>query len=88
MNIEARINNIKNAYSDKLIAKARSEERIKTLEEQREQIVNQCANIGVDPDKLDTDIWDLEEKIAADIAKVEEILGITESSASSVDTPF
>lgn len=88
MNIEARINNIKNAYSEKLIAKARSEERIKTLEEQRGQIVNQCANIGVDPAKLDEDIKALEEKIIADTAKVEEILGITESSASSVDTPF
>lgn len=78
-NFEQRIENIKTKHSNGIIEKAKAEERIKTLKEQREAIIAQCNALGVNPESLAAEIENEKQKINKLVVQAERALGITES---------
>lgn len=85
MSLESRIKEIKDRNSKAIIEKAKAEERLKNLQEQKAQIEKQCETLGVDPLQLDNKIAEQAQKIEALTKKAEELLGIKEDSD---DNPF
>lgn len=87
MNFEQRIKQIKELHSKAIIERAKAEERIKGLEEQKEKVIANCNELGVDPESLETEIKNQESKIEELLRKAEATLGLSNIQASD-SAPF
>lgn len=86
MSLEARIKKIKETNSNAIIEKAKAEERLKHLHEQKEALEKEAAAMNVDPMKLNKEIETEVKEIESLTKKAEEILGI--ATDESTDEPF
>ncbi len=54
--------------------KARAEATLESLEKQREELLTEIGNQGIEPDQLESEIQRLEKEIAGGLARAEELL--------------
>lgn len=80
---EQRIRAIKVKHKNGEIEKAKAEERIKSLEEQKSKIIEHCVSLGVEPTALSIAINSGNEKLEGMVSEAEEALGITDESEES-----
>lgn len=73
-NYTERINAAKAALDKAKTDRARAEATKESLEKQRDSIINEVKAMGVDPDKLDDTIAELNRCIEADLARLEELI--------------
>lgn len=74
-----RLNNLKAQIEQGKNEKARAEANKETYEKQKQEILNQLAEMQVSPENLDAEIARLETEIQQGLAKAGELLGIQQS---------
>lgn len=72
--ILTRLNNLKAQIEQGKNEKARAEANKETYEKQKQEIINQLAELKVAPDNLDAEIARLEGEIQQGLAKAEQLL--------------
>lgn len=69
-----KLNGLKAQVQKAQTDKAKAEATIENLSKQRETVVGELSQLGVTPENLDPEIARLEEEIAANLARAEELL--------------
>lgn len=90
MSFNGEIKQLKEAHSAMVIEKAKSEERLASLHEQRDKIFAQCKEIGIAPDQLASEKERLEKEINEILEKARELMGLEKDSSDKEDfnAPF
>ena len=78
-----RLNNLKAQIEQGKNEKARAEANKETYEKQKQEIINQLAELKVAPDNLDTEIARLEGEIQQGLAKAEQLLNSPQPAQQS-----
>ena len=73
-NVITRLNNLKAQIDQGKNEKARAEANKETYEKQKQEIINQLAEVGVAPENLDAEISRLDSEIQQGLAKAEQLL--------------
>ena len=87
MTIEEQVKQIKDAFNQGVINKAEAEGRKKSFLEQKEKIIEQCKNIGVNPEELGAKKQEKLQEIESKLSAARKSLNIEEVAADD-DTPF
>lgn len=74
MDYTNRLEALKDSLDKAKLNKVKYEERLNILLNDRENILKEIKALGIEPENLEAEIKNLENKIAADIAKAEELL--------------
>lgn len=74
VDVTARLNNLKGQIERGKTEKARAEANIESYGRQREEIVAQLAELGVTPEGLEAELARLDQEIAENLARAEELL--------------
>lgn len=82
--ILTRLNSLKAQIDQGKNEKARAEANKETYEKQKQEILNQLAEMQVSPENLDAEIARLETEIQQSLAKAEELLGATQPAQQPV----
>ena len=82
--ILTRLNSLKAQIEQGKNEKARAEANKETYEKQKQEIINQLAELKVAPENLDAEIARLETEIQQSLAKAEELLGATQPAQQPV----
>jgi chromosome segregation ATPase len=69
-----KLNEIEKEVKEADLEKARTEERLKNLKQEQEELLSGIENEGFSEDELEEDINKLQKKIESEIAKCEQIL--------------
>lgn len=72
--VMTRLNTLKSKIEQGKAEKAKAEANIETYTKQKEEIVAQLAELGVQPEGLDAEIQRLEQEIEISLTKAEELL--------------
>jgi chromosome segregation ATPase len=72
--LESRLNSIARKIADLNTEKSRISGQLSALEKQRDDIVNECKELGVEPSGLDQAILDQESTLVELVDKLEEML--------------
>lgn len=73
-NYAEQLSSIKNSLEKAKTDRTRAETTKEQLEKQREEIIAEIRALGVEPDKLDATIADLDRQIQADLARLQELI--------------
>lgn len=83
------IKELKERHSKMVIEKAKSEERLASLQEQKDKIYKQCETLGIAPKDLTSEKERIEKEIKQNLAKARELMGIDlDVQEEDFDTPF
>ncbi len=74
MDYTNRLEALKDSLDKAKLNKVKYEERLNILLNDRENILKEIKALGIEPDNLEAEIKNLENKIATDITKAEELL--------------
>lgn len=74
MDYTNRLEALKDSLDKAKLNKVKYEERLNILLNDRENIIKEIKTLGIEPENLEAEIKNLENKIATDIAKAEELL--------------
>lgn len=74
MDYTNRLETLKDSLDKAKLNKVKYEERLNILLNDRENILKEIKALGIEPENLEAEIKNLENKIATDIAKAEELL--------------
>lgn len=74
MDYTNRLEALKDSLDKAKLNKVKYEERLNILLNDRENIINEIKALGIEPENLEAEIKNLENKIATDITKAEELL--------------
>ena len=74
MDYTNRLEALKDSLDKAKLNKVKYEERINILLNDRENILKEIKALGIEPENLEAEIKNLENKIATDITKAEELL--------------
>lgn len=74
MNYTNRLEALKDSLDKAKLNKVKYEERLNILLNDRENILKEIKALGIEPENLEAEIKNLENKIATDITKAEELL--------------
>ena len=74
MDYTNRLEALKDSLDKAKLNKVKYEERLNILLNDRENILKQIKALGIEPENLEAEIKNLENKIATDITKAEELL--------------
>lgn len=74
MDYTNRLEALKDSLDKAKLNKVKYEERLNILLNDRENIIKEIKALGIEPENLEAEIKNLENKIATDIAKAEELL--------------
>ena len=74
MDYTNRLEALKDSLGKAKLNKVKYEERLNILLNDRENIINEIKALGIEPENLEAEIKNLENKIATDITKAEELL--------------
>lgn len=74
MDYTNRLEALKDSLDKAKLNKVKYEERLNILLNDRENILKEIKALGIEPDNLEAEIKNLENKIATDINKAEELL--------------
>lgn len=90
MSISDEIKQLKEAHGSMVIEKAKSEERLQSLHEQRDKIYSQCEEIGIAPGQLAFEKERIEKEILEKILKARERMGLAPklNKDEDFDAPF
>lgn len=90
MGFDDSIKQLKEAHGSMVIEKAKSEERLASLHEQRDKIYKQCESLGIVPGELSSEKERIEKEIQDNLNKARELMGLEQSSddEDDLDTPF
>ena len=69
-----RLEALKDSLDKAKLNKVKYEERLNILLNDRENIIKEIKALGIEPENLEAEIKNLENKIATDITKAEELL--------------
>lgn len=90
MSINNEIQQIKEAHSSAVIEKAKNEERLMSLNEQKAKIEQQCQSLGIKPEDLATEKNAIKAQIEAKLNEAREKLGLAKpvQNEDNYDAPF
>lgn len=90
MSFNDEIKQLKEAHGAMVIEKAKSEERLASLHEQRDKIYTQCKEIGIAPGQLAFEKERLEKEIQKNLDEARELMGLEKAKVDKEDfnTPF
>lgn len=74
MDYTNRLEALKDSLDKAKLNKVKYEERLNILLNDRENIIKEIKTLGIEPENLEAEIKNLENKIATDITKAEELL--------------
>lgn len=74
MDYTNRLEALKDSLDKAKLNKVKYEERLNILLNNRENIIKEIKALGIEPENLEAEIKNLENKIATDITKAEELL--------------
>ena len=74
MDYTNRLEALKDSLDNAKLNKVKYEERLNILLNDRENILKEIKALGIEPENLEAEIKNLENKIATDITKAEELL--------------
>lgn len=74
MDYTNRLEALKDSLDKAKLNKVKYEERLNILLNDRENIIKEIKDLGIEPENLEAEIKNLENKIATDITKAEELL--------------
>lgn len=74
MDYTNRLDALKDSLDKAKLNKVKYEERLNILLNDRENIIKEIKALGIEPENLEAEIKNLENKIATDITKAEELL--------------
>lgn len=74
MDYANRLEALKDSLDKAKLNKVKYEERLNILLNDRENIIKEIKALGIEPENLEAEIKNLENKIATDITKAEELL--------------
>lgn len=74
MDYITRLEALKDSLDKAKLNKVKYEERLNILLKDREKIIEEIKKLGIEPDNIDSEIKNLESKIASDIAKAEDLI--------------
>lgn len=74
MDYTNRLEALKDSLDKAKLNKVKYEERLNILLNDRENIIKEIKALGIEPENLEAEIKNLENKIASDITKAEELL--------------
>ncbi|WP_294797065.1 hypothetical protein [uncultured Fenollaria sp.] len=74
MDYTNRLESLKDSLDKAKLNKVKYEERLNILLNDRENILKEIKALGIEPENLEAEIKNLENKIATDITKAEELL--------------
>ncbi len=74
MDYTNRLEALKDSLDKAKLNKVKYEERLNILLNDRENIIKEIKALGIEPENLEAEIKNLENKIATDIIKAEELL--------------
>lgn len=74
MDYTNRLETLKDSLDKAKLNKVKYEERLNILLNDRENIIKEIKALGIEPENLEAEIKNLENKIATDITKAEELL--------------
>ncbi len=74
MDYTNRLEALKDSLDKAKLNKVKYEERLNILLNDRENIIKEIKALGIEPENLEAEIKNLENKIATDITKAEELL--------------
>ena len=74
MDYTNRLEALKDSLDKAKLNKVKYEERLNILLNDRENIIKEIKALGIEPENLEAEIKNLENKIASEITKAEEIL--------------
>ncbi|WP_058260229.1 hypothetical protein [Fenollaria timonensis] len=74
MDYTSRLEALKDSLDKAKLNKVKYEERLNILLNDRENILKEIKALGIEPENLEAEIKNLENKIATDITKAEELL--------------
>lgn len=74
MDYTNRLEALKDSLDKAKLSKVKYEERLNILLNDRENIIKEIKALGIEPENLEAEIKNLENKIATDITKAEELL--------------
>lgn len=74
MDYTNRLEALKDSLDKAKLNKVKYEERLNILLNDRENIIKKIKALGIEPENLEAEIKNLENKIATDITKAEELL--------------
>ena len=74
MDYTNRLEALKDSLDKAKLNKVKYEERLNILLNDRENIIKEIQALGIEPENLEAEIKNLENKIATDITKAEELL--------------
>lgn len=74
MDYTNRLEALKDSLDKAKLNKVKYEERLNILLNDRENIIKEIKALGIEPENLEAEINNLENKIATDITKAEELL--------------
>lgn len=74
MDYTNRLEALKDSLDKAKLNKVKYEERLNILLNDRENIIKEIKALGIEPENLEAEIKNLENKIAIDITKAEELL--------------
>jgi chromosome segregation ATPase len=74
VDVTARLNNLKAQIEKGKVEKTRAETNLALYTKQRDEIIAQLAELGVTPEGLDAEIARLDQEIAENLARAEELL--------------
>lgn len=74
MDYTNRLEALKDSLDKAKLNKVKYEERLNILLNDRENIIKEIKALGIEPENLEEEIKNLENKIATDITKAEELL--------------
>lgn len=74
MDYTNRLEALKDSLDKAKLNKVKYEERLSILLNDRENIIKEIKALGIEPENLEAEIKNLENKIATDITKAEELL--------------
>lgn len=74
MDYTNRLEVLKDSLDKAKLNKVKYEERLNILLNDRENIIKEIKALGIEPENLEAEIKNLENKIATDITKAEELL--------------
>ena len=73
-NVTAKLQGLKARAERGKTERTRAETTLEQVAKQTEQLLKECAELGIDPDKLETEIAECGEKMQACIDKAEQLL--------------
>lgn len=74
MDYTNRLEALKDSLDKAKLNKVKYEERLNILLNDRENIIKEIKALGIEPENLEAEIKNLENKIATDVTKAEELL--------------